>query len=292
MVLLNKEQKTALIFLIISFTIGFVLKEVINVSFDEKTVSVNNIISDQGEYSSLISLKLHKKIKVSIQGAVKNPGEYEIRRGTRYFDLIELAGGITDEADESRIKKNYYLKNNDEYYVPYKKSHKYSRYKYDKWIEIEISGAIQSPGKYRVRKGTRYFELIKLAGGLTQNADKKKIRKNYYLKDGQSFYIKPLKFRTKQDYNEEFRTPNSDNKNKFVTKHENIYKTPVRKDKKIEVEIRGAVRKPGVYTMVYGSRFNDLVSISGGYLINARKQYRNNYLLKDGDSYYIPYNKK
>jgi competence protein ComEA len=38
-------------------------------------------------------------IKVDIKGAVKNPGVYEIKIGSRVTDLINLAGGTTTDAD-------------------------------------------------------------------------------------------------------------------------------------------------------------------------------------------------
>jgi competence protein ComEA len=38
-------------------------------------------------------------VKVDIKGAVKNPGVYEIRIGSRVTDLINIAGGTTTDAD-------------------------------------------------------------------------------------------------------------------------------------------------------------------------------------------------
>ncbi|HEY8890373.1 MAG TPA: helix-hairpin-helix domain-containing protein [Clostridium sp.] len=38
-------------------------------------------------------------IKVDIKGAIKNPGVYEIKKGSRVTDLIKLAGGGTPAAD-------------------------------------------------------------------------------------------------------------------------------------------------------------------------------------------------
>jgi len=63
----------------------------------EKVISVqasnnnNNIDNDNNTGES--------NIKVDIKGAVKNPGVYEIRIGSRITDLIKLAGGTTLDAD-------------------------------------------------------------------------------------------------------------------------------------------------------------------------------------------------
>ncbi len=42
-------------------------------------------------------------IVVDIKGAVKNPREYELEAGSRIRDLIEIAGGLSEGADEERI---------------------------------------------------------------------------------------------------------------------------------------------------------------------------------------------
>ncbi len=38
-------------------------------------------------------------IYVDISGAVKEPGVYDVKEGTRVFEVIEMAGGLTAEAD-------------------------------------------------------------------------------------------------------------------------------------------------------------------------------------------------
>lgn len=44
-------------------------------------------------------------IYVDIGGEVKSPGVYEVKEGTRLFQLIEKAGGLTDEADIDVINR-------------------------------------------------------------------------------------------------------------------------------------------------------------------------------------------
>ena len=43
------------------------------------------------------------KIKVDIKGAVKNPGVYEVEENSRVSDVINISGGLTNEADTSVI---------------------------------------------------------------------------------------------------------------------------------------------------------------------------------------------
>jgi competence protein ComEA len=55
---------------------------------------------------------------VDIKGEIKNPGVYEVNEKSRVLDLIELAGGFTDLADQNGV--NLAQKVNDEMvlYVP------------------------------------------------------------------------------------------------------------------------------------------------------------------------------
>jgi competence protein ComEA len=52
-------------------------------------------------------------IKVDIKGAVKNPGVYDIRIGSRITDLIKLAGGTTSDADLDVINLSIKLDDED-----------------------------------------------------------------------------------------------------------------------------------------------------------------------------------
>lgn len=50
-----------------------------------------------------------EKIVVEIKGEVKKPNVYELKNGSRIYELIEEAGGATDEADLSNINRALYL---------------------------------------------------------------------------------------------------------------------------------------------------------------------------------------
>lgn len=61
-----------------------------------------------------------EKIYVHIEGCVYNPGIVEIEYGTRVYELIELAGGETDEADLSKINLASILEDEQKVFVPAK----------------------------------------------------------------------------------------------------------------------------------------------------------------------------
>lgn len=43
------------------------------------------------------------EVTVSVSGAVRNPGLYELPWGSRVADLIELAGGLSEDAEETLV---------------------------------------------------------------------------------------------------------------------------------------------------------------------------------------------
>ena len=60
------------------------------------------------------------KIFVHIEGAINSPGVKEVLVGTRLFELIEISGGITEDADVSRLNLSSILKDEQKVFVPYK----------------------------------------------------------------------------------------------------------------------------------------------------------------------------
>lgn len=65
-----------------------------------------------------------KRIKVDISGAIENPGIYTASEGARLGEFIELAGGLTYEADQLFVGRNFnlarILNDQDKIYIPYK----------------------------------------------------------------------------------------------------------------------------------------------------------------------------
>ena len=90
--LLNKNDKT--------------LKS--NGDLDGKEISLEEGISS-GENESNVSKKNSNKIMVEVKGEVKNPNVYVLEEGSRIFELIEMAGGPTENADLSNINRALYL---------------------------------------------------------------------------------------------------------------------------------------------------------------------------------------
>ncbi|MGN1334069.1 MAG: helix-hairpin-helix domain-containing protein [Anaerovoracaceae bacterium] len=56
-------------------------------------------------------------------------------------------------------------------------------------IYVDIDGAIKNPGVYKVSDGTRLFQVIELAGGLTENASTQSLNRAEAVYDGQKITI-------------------------------------------------------------------------------------------------------
>lgn len=59
-------------------------------------------------------------------------------------------------------------------------------------IFVDIGGAVEKPGVYEVAKDTRLFEVIDMAGGLTEGADTDHVNRASFVEDGQKIII-PVK---------------------------------------------------------------------------------------------------
>jgi competence protein ComEA len=62
--------------------------------------------------------KAHAKIMVDIKGSIEKPGVYEALEGERVIDLITRAGGLTDQADETKINLAMVVEDEMVLYIP------------------------------------------------------------------------------------------------------------------------------------------------------------------------------
>lgn len=57
---------------------------------------------------------------------------------------------------------------------------------------VDIGGAVAEPGVYQVAAGTRLYQVIDMAGGLTEDADTDSVNRASFVEDGQKIII-PVK---------------------------------------------------------------------------------------------------
>ncbi|CAM1333951.1 SLBB domain-containing protein [Tenacibaculum aestuariivivum] len=136
--------------------------------------------------------------KITITGAVFQPGNYQYKENLSVADLLNKAEGITKEAflDRAIIVRTYnetnketisfslkennerlFLKQNDKVYIYSKKELKEKEF-------ITINGAVNKGNEFDFMEGMQIEDLIVLAGGLKDGADANTIDVSRRLKDG------------------------------------------------------------------------------------------------------------
>lgn len=101
-----------------------------NIFIDEENISVekddsnsdylteteeenNNLVIDNSNDNSNLQATSNNTIVVEIKGEVMNPDVYTLNEGSIIKDLIEMAGGLTAEADISNINRAKEINNHD-----------------------------------------------------------------------------------------------------------------------------------------------------------------------------------
>ena len=113
---LNKKQKL-IIGIIGAIMLFFIAYYIMNKVEDKSYIEVEELeeINNDNEDINLVE---EEKIKVHITGEVKNEGIIEIDKDSRIADVIEKAGGLTENADTSKINLAYQIKDGQKIYIP------------------------------------------------------------------------------------------------------------------------------------------------------------------------------
>ncbi len=130
--------------------------------------------------------------KVSIEGSVNRPGNYELLRGNTLKNLIDKAGGLKREAyskrvtifrtdsnkmpsaisvdldSMNRLNQEVYLQKDDSVYV-------HSIFEFNENQYVTVEGNIRKPGSVMWRSNLTLNDLLLSVGGLTESGDSSNI---------------------------------------------------------------------------------------------------------------------
>lgn len=116
---LSKKQKIIFITigtLMVIFIGCYIIKKQENYSYSEiELETIENDIEDSVNKEEKIE---DTNIIVHITGEIINDGIIEIEEGSRIADVIEEAGGITEEADLSKVNLAYQVSDGQKIYIP------------------------------------------------------------------------------------------------------------------------------------------------------------------------------
>jgi protein involved in polysaccharide export with SLBB domain len=204
--------------------------------------------------------------KVEVKGEVKREGFFEMTKNETLKDLLNFAGGFTNDAYKERIKV---IRNtNKEKSVADIEQGIFSMfvpksgdiYTIDKLLErfenrVQIKGAVFRPGAYALENGLTVLKLINKAEGLKEDA----------------FLTRAIIYRLNGDNSLSMLSLNIEDAkegktNDIELKREDIIQIASKLDLKesYNVTINGKVIKPGVFPFAQNMKIEDLIIAAGG----------------------------
>ncbi len=174
---------------------------------------------------------------VDVKGEVVYPGVYSAGSQMRIADLINLAGGLTENADVSTINLSKNIYDQMVIYIP--SSSELNLETSNRKLYVDLKGAVLNPGVYAVPEGTRVYEVIALSGGFLENADSSSLNLSQQIVDEMVLFV-----------NEK-----STNDNSTILQ--------------FKVYIGGEVLRPSEYEVGEFSTLQELITLAGGLTENA-----------------------
>ena len=235
-----------------------------------------------GDQSSNIGLKDNDVIRipaynqrVTVEGQVKRPGIFEMKKGETFADLLSFASGFNEFAYTASV--NVLQKTDKEYKVRDIKASEYATYKplsgdvfrvtkilnrFENRIQIE--GAVFRPDTYSFYEGMRISDLVLKAEGLKEDAYRNRARI----------------LRLKADLTNEIVNVNlgkalaGDLDADITLKKEDVVTVYSVLDfvEEYKITIDGEIKKPGVYDYYENLSLNDLLVQAGGLTGSASKR--------------------
>ena len=239
------------------------------------TVDVYKFLTE-GDGSSNVRLENNDLIlvntysnRISIDGAVKSPGKFEMKDEETLLDLLNYAGGLSENAFKKSIKLTRIIDgqlkvvdiNSDQF--DFFKPMDGDKYLIEKIIEkynnrVIVNGAVFRPGTFSLTEEMTVKNLIDKAEGLKTDV----------------FFDKAYITRTNEDYStstialnlkDELKNPN------FILQEEDVLNILSINDLSEEnyIEISGQVNNPGIFPFSKNITLSDLILLAGGFKENA-----------------------
>ncbi len=157
--------------------------------------STLDYILDDGDIVKINLIKSGISNKVELQGEVKYPGVYELRSGEKLFDLINRAGGVTNntylqrayvfrgaadstsfysdrvEINLTDIEKNDLSDSSNVTLGNYDIVQLFAKSEFNQQQYVEIFGEVRKPGRVKRYGGMSLQDLLFLTGGLNPSAE-------------------------------------------------------------------------------------------------------------------------
>ena len=256
-------------------------REVKEIDFSE----ISKLKMQNGDRLKVHAITNEYQNRLSIGGAVYQPGVYEYKEGMTALDLLNRANGVKKDASlnrglifrtENRVdyqtlsfsvkdlienKHNITLKDNDSLYIFYKDSLQFKRF-------VKVEGAVNKPRELSYMENMTVEDAISLAGGLSNGADPSVIEVFRETNDGN---FEKLSQAFKVSSNNELKSEGESmvlQPNDVVSVRYIKGFTPLQ-----TVSVMGEVLYPGVYSIQSkNEHISDLLERVGGFTPFAYKE--------------------
>jgi len=241
------------------------------------TIDVYNFLN-KGDQSSNVRLENNDLIvvgpytnRVSIFGGVKTPGKFEIKNGETLADLINYAGGFSEDSYSKSLRITRVF--DDQYKIVDVNSDQFEFFQLKSGDKIEIDkviekyenrlilkGSVYRPGIFALTEGMTVKDLIEKGEGLKPDTY---MERSFITRTNEDFSTTNISFDLKKQLNSS-EDPIILNKDDVL----NILSINDLKDDNY-IEISGEISKPGIYPYSNNLTLNDLILLAGGLRKNA-----------------------
>jgi len=225
------------------------------ISFHE----ISSVKLNHGDSATVLAISDVAK-SVEVVGRVKNPGNYPANQTLK--DVLTVAGGFTDPIYRKSIRDGEILvlrRDENQFYglefiVSYEKSNTfqlipgdkifvYEDYKYNNSLTVRIGGEVKKKGPYQLKKAMTVQDIINLADGFTEMANKDAIVVSQgFGDDNESIQINNVSL----DF--------------ILSSNSNITVLPISN----VVNVQGNVYSPGLVSYKKGDSVKDYIENAGG----------------------------
>ena len=247
---------------------------------NNKLVNTIDIYSflNKGDQSSNVRLENNDLIvvgpytnRVSIFGGVKTPGKFEMKNGETVADLINYAGGFSEDSYSKSLRITRVF--DDQYKIVDVNSDQFEFFQLKSGDKIEIDkviekydnrlilkGSVYRPGIFALTNGMTVKDLIEKGEGLKPDTY---MERSFITRTNEDFSTTNISFDLKKQLNS-LEDPIILNKDDVL----NILSINDLKDDNY-IEISGEISKPGIYPYSNNLTLNDLILLAGGVRKNA-----------------------
>ncbi|MFV8366709.1 SLBB domain-containing protein [Flavobacterium sp. XS1P27] len=235
-----------------------------------------------GDQSSNVGLKDNDVIripaynqKVTVEGQVKRPGIFEMKKGETFNDLLSFASGFNEFAYTASV--NVLQKTDKEFKIRDIKANEYGTYKplsgdvfrvtkilnrFENRITIE--GAVFRPNTYSFYEGMRISDLISKADGLKEDAYGNRAR---IIRLKSDLTTEILNVNLAKALSGDLEADVSLQREDVIT----VYSI-LDFEEEFTITINGEIKKPGVYQYYDNLTLNDVLVQAGGLTGSASKK--------------------